>query len=43
MKEMAMDDKNIKKSSLKELIILALNQLNLKFWRNFYVDSSMIY
>lgn len=31
MKDMAMDDINIKKSSSKELIILALNQLNLKF------------
>lgn len=31
MKDMAMDDKNITKSSSKELIILALNQLNLKF------------
>lgn len=31
MKDMAMDDNNIKKSSSKELIILALNQLNLKF------------
>lgn len=31
MKDMAMDDKNIKKSSSNELIILALNQLKLKF------------